>query len=568
MNTVLTQPMYEWNKLDWKRIQARVFKLQKRIYQAERRADVKTVRKLQRLLIKSWSAKLLAVRRITQDNQGKRTAGVDGVKSLTPRERLKLTESLSLKTKATPVRRVWIPKPGKPEKRPLGIPTITERAKQTLVKFALEAEWESKFEPNSYGFRPGRSCWDAIGAIYVGINRKAKWVLDADIKECFERINQTALLQKINTSPLITRQIKAWLKGGVLDGEKLFPTTHGTPQGGAISPLLANIALHGMETIIKQAFPKGRNLQNPPLVIRYADDFVCMHENREIVERCQQIISEWLANMGLELKSSKTRITHTLNKSEGEAGFNFLGFNIRQYRVGKNRTGNGADSKPLGFKTFIKPSQESISSHCQKLGGMVKRMKGIEQEQLILALNPVINGWSRYYSTVCSKKTFGRLSNILWQKLRAWANRRHPNKGQKWIMDKYWRVNDGRGWVFAPRQRDVRLRSHAETPIVRHTKIQSQRSPFDGDWIYWSSRLGHYPEISRRKAKLLKRQKGKCRWCGLYFCSEEVLEVDHRIPKALRGKDTYDNLQIIHKHCHDTKTAEELEIIRGVNDNH
>ena len=568
MNTVLAKPMYEWNNLDWKQIESKGFKLQKRIYQAERRGDVKTVRKLQRLLTKSWSAKLLAVRRITQDNQGKRTAGIDGVKLLTPPQRLKLTEDLNLNTKAAPLRRVWIPKPGKDERRPLGIPTMTDRAKQTLVKFAPEPEWEAKFEPNSYGFRPGRSCWDAIGAIYVGVNRKSKWILDADIAQCFDRIKHEALLKKINTSPKFRRQIKSWLKAGVLEGDKLFPTKEGTPQGGAISPLLANIALHGLETIIKEAFPRSRKLQNPPLVIRYADDFVCLHENREIVEECQQIISIWLTEIGLELKPSKTKIAHTLNKSEHEAGFNFLGFNIRQYPAGKTKTGNGTDRKPLGFKTNIKPSKESIKRHSGKLRQTIEEMKDANQERLILALNPMIRGWARYYSTVCSKATFTRLSETVWQKLRAWANHRHSNKGKKWVVSKYWRIGDGEGWVFAPRNRKLRLWKHAETSIVRHIKVQSKRSPFDGDWIYWSSRLGQFPDISLRVTKLLKRQKGKCNWCGLYFRNGDVLEVDHKIPKALKGKDAYYNLQVIHKHCHDIKTAEDLEIMKGMNDNH
>jgi RNA-directed DNA polymerase len=562
MNTVV-QPMYGWNSLPWKQIESSVFKLQKRIYRASERGDVKAVRKLQRLLIRSRSAKQLAVRRITQDNQGKKTAGVDGVKSLTPPQRLELVQTLNLNRKAAPVRRVWIPKPGKDEMRPLGIPTMQDRANQTLVKFALEPEWEAKFEPNSYGFRPGRSCWDAIGAIYVGINRKAKWVLDADIAQCFDRINHEALLKKINTSPKLCRQIKAWLKAGVLDGETIFPTEEGTPQGGAISPLLANIALHGLEKIIKETFPRSRKRPNPPLVIRYADDFVCLHEELEVVKESQRIISEWLISRGLELKPSKTRIAHTLNKSDTEAGFNFLGFNIRQYPVGKTHTGYGTDGKPLGYKTNIKPSKEGMKRHSKKVRGIIEEMKDANQERLILALNPVIGGWSKYYSTVCSKATYTRLSHTLFQKLRAWAVRRHPNKGEKWAIAKYWRIDDGEGWTFAPRNRTLRLWNHAETPIVRHVKVQSNRSPYDGDWIYWSTRLGRFPEISTRVSTLLKRQKGKCTWCGLYFRNGDLLEVDHKIPKALKGKDAYYNLQVIHRHCHDIKTADDLRIIKG-----
>jgi RNA-directed DNA polymerase len=267
------RPVYEWKALPWKSIERKTFKLQKRIYQASAQGNGRKVRKLQRLLVSSRSAKLLAVRRITQDNQGKKTAGVDGVKALTPTQRLKLAASLTLTGKAAPVRRVWIPKPGTEEKRGLGIPTMRDRATQTLVKFALEPEWEARFEPNSYGFRPGRSCWDAIEAIYLSIKTNNKWVLDADIAKCFDRINHDALLEKINTGPRFRRQIKAWLQAGVMDGDSLFPSEEGTPQGGAISPLLANIALHGMEQAVQKAYPQrwGKKKRNLPTLVRYAD---------------------------------------------------------------------------------------------------------------------------------------------------------------------------------------------------------------------------------------------------------------------------------------------------------
>jgi len=259
--------MYGWNLLPWKQIERSVFKLQKRIYRAEQRGDVKTVRKLQRLVMKSWNAKLLATRRVTQDNQGKKTAGIDGVKKLTQPQRLEMVEKLKITDKAKPVRRVWIPKPGKDEKRPLGIPVMQERAAQALVKMVLEPQWEAKFEPNSYGFRPGRSCQDAIDAIFDGIQQKPKYVLDADISKCFDCIDHKALIRKINASPTLNRQIKAWLKAGVVDNGELFPTDQGTPQGGVVSPLLANIALHGMEQVIEKLLPKEK-----PRLIRYADD--------------------------------------------------------------------------------------------------------------------------------------------------------------------------------------------------------------------------------------------------------------------------------------------------------
>jgi RNA-directed DNA polymerase len=261
MDTV-KQPMYEWNELPWRKLERQVFKLQKRIYQAAQRGDVRAVHRLQRLLMRSHAAKCLAVRRVTQDNRGKKTAGVDGVTALTPSRRLALVHSLRTHRGAQPLRRVWIPKPGSDERRPLGIPVIADRARQTLVKLVLEPEWEARFEPNSYGFRPGRGCHDAIEAIFTSINKQPKFVFDADIAKCFDRINHQALLRKLHTLKTIRQSIKAWLKAGVMDGPTLFPTEQGTPQGGAISPLLANIALHGLETTLMEALNHTKSNAN------------------------------------------------------------------------------------------------------------------------------------------------------------------------------------------------------------------------------------------------------------------------------------------------------------------
>lgn len=419
MNTAL-QPMYEWNQTPWRKLERMVYKLQKRIYRASNRGDVKTVRRLQKLLMKSRSAKYLAVRRVTQDNQGKKTAGVDGVKSLTPKQRLKLVEEIKLGSKVSPTRRVWIPKPGREEKRPLGIPTMYDRALQALVKLALEPEWEARFEPNSYGFRPGRSCQDAVQAIFDAIRFKAKYVLDADIAKCFDRIDHKALLNKLNTFPTIRRQIRAWLKAGVMDNLQYFDTSEGTPQGSVISPLLANIALHGMEWRIK--------------------DYL---------------------------------------------------------------------------------------------------------------------GWANYYSKVSSKKVFSKLDALIYTKLKTWAKHRHRNKGEKWLANKYWKTIDGDNWVFATRDgnNSLRLIKHSSTKITDYAKVKSEASPYDGNLIYWSMKLGKSPQMPKRMALLLKEQKGECPHCGLYFKDGDVIELDHIIPKSKGGKDEYKNWQLLHRHCHDTKTV-------------
>ena len=513
---------------------------------------------------------MLAVRRVTQDNQGKKTAGVDGVKSLTPRQRHNLVSELRLNSKSKPTRRKWIDKPGAEEKRPLGIPTMYDRALQALVKLALEPEWEAKFEKNSFGFRPGRRPHDAIEAIFKAIRQKAKYVFDADIAKCFDRIDHKALLEKLNTSPTIRRQVRAWLKSGVMDGKELFPTSEGTPQGGVISPLLANIALHGMENRINQAFPRKRIMKgskylgwsSEAILIRYADDFVILHEDLTVVQRCQQIIAEWLEDMGLELKPSKTRLTHTLHKyEEQQPGFDFLGFTIRQFPAGKYHSGKSSNGTLLGFKTLIKPSSKKLRVHAESLRSVIKTHKAVPQEALISRLNPVIRGWANYYSTVVSKKTFSGMDQLIYQQLRAWSNRRHPNKNHSWVADKYWQTIGNDNWVFANngegKKKPRHLLKHSETPIVRHVKVQGERSPYDGDTIYWSTRMGRHPEVPKRVATLLKRQKGNCTHCERTFKHGDLMEVDHKIPLSTGGKDTYDNLQLLHRHCHDKKTAQD-----------
>jgi RNA-directed DNA polymerase len=544
-----------WNRLPWRKFEQHVYRIQKRIYRAKQRGKTRTVHKLQKLLMKSKAAQLLAVRRVTQQNQGKKTAGVDGVKFVTPAQRLVMAKAVHPKHwrhhKPKPVRRVWIPKPGKAEKRPLGIPTMLERAKQALVKSALEPEWEAVFEPNSYGFRPGRSCHDAIAAIYTYIRYKPKYVLDADIKGCFDHINQTALLEKLHTFPAMRQVINTWLKAGVLEGLEFTPTQAGTPQGGVISPLLANIALHGMEEAVKRGDQNGHDVEQPVL-IRYADDFVILHSQKEAIDRATQVIEQWLQDMGLHLSPKKTQVTHTYLPTQGNVGFDFLGCAIRQFSVGKTHTGKDTRGRPLGFKTIIKPSREAIKGHLAETKQRIRKRRSNPQGQLIRELNPVIWGWAAYYRTIVSSKAYARCDYFLWNQLMSWCKRRHSNKGTAWVVRKYWSTVGKRHWVFATPE-GATLRRHSHMKIRRHPKVKGNASPYDGNLLYWSQRLKEHPLMKEGKAKLLQKQQGKCRWCGLTFRDGDQLETDH-IDQD-RNNHALSNTMVLHRHCHDERHA-------------
>jgi RNA-directed DNA polymerase len=545
-----------WNTINWAKVQRKVFKLQKRIYQASLSGQNAKARKLQKLLVKSYYAKLLAVRRVTQDNQGKKTAGVDGVKSITPKQRLELVENLSKYQKAKPLRRKWIPKPNG-EERPLGIPTIQDRVRQALVKSALEPQWEARFEGTSYGFRPGRSAHDAMSRIFHSIKQGEYYILDADISKCFDKINHEYLLSKIDCPSTIKAQIKEWLKAGSMDNGIFNATEAGTPQGGVISPLLANIALDGMIRLTEQKFPKKKGLFQAK-VIRYADDFVVISPRLEIIQQCQIIIEEWLKPIGLELKPAKTRICHTLREIEINGkkvapGFDFLGWNFRQYPVGKHHTSKTGGGTKLGFKALIKPSKRAIKAHADKVKQVIKTHKTAPQYALIKHLNPIIRGWCNYHSKVVSKKTFSSMDDINWRRLRAWTVSR-CGKASYGKLRNYFRNNGKKAWSFETKN-GYRLLTHAETPITRHVTVKPEASPYDGNWTYWSTRKGTSFDVPKRVAFLLKKQKGKCNFCGQYFTSEDIAEIDHIIPTSLGGKDEYKNLQLLHRHCHDIKTS-------------
>jgi RNA-directed DNA polymerase len=388
----------------------------------------------------------------------------------------------------------------------------------------------------------------------------------------FDNIDHAALLEKLQTFPTVRRTIKGWLTAGVMENLDFSPTTKGTPQGGVLSPLLANIALHGLEDHLRAQFPPTKQVEGKqvrgwqPIVVRYADDFVILHSERGVIEKAQQIVTAWLHGLGLELKPSKTRITHTLLPTEeGYVGVDFLGWTFRQFPAGKYRTGQAPNGKPLGFKTIITPSKEAQRRHQAALAHAIGTHRSSTQGVLIGALNRIIRGWVNYHASSSAAQTFGHMSHLLHGKLWRWAKRRHPKKSARWIAETYWPPARAAARDFRVTNGPTLYR-HTKKAIVHHVKVEKRKSPFDGDWVYWGKRLGRHPELSAEVARLLHVQDGRCPWCKLCFTNEDIMERDHIIPKQRKLKVGWSEKQLLHGHCHDKKTALEGSNTAGATD--
>ena len=500
----------DWDAIDWRACEQDVRRLRQRIFKAAQEQDWPKVRNLQKLMLRSRSSTLVSVRQVTQRNAGRKTAGIDGEVALTPEARAQMAVRVHQSvTSWNPraVKRVYIPKASNRARlRPLGIPVLMDRCHQQRVRHALEPEWEARFEPRSYGFRPGRSCQDAIAAIYnvcKGPRAQRVWALDADLAAAFDKIDHDHLLASLGPFPA-RDLIRGWLKAGVFEeGRGFAPTTEGTPQGGVISPCLLNVALHGLEEAAGVRYrtsgtQAGNLTPGSPVAVRYADDVVVLCGSQQQAAQVKAQLAEWLAPRGLAFNEDKTKIVHL-----GE-GFDFLGFDVRRYN---NR------------KLLIKPSKAAVRRLRERLAAELRILRGGNAMAVIARLNPVIRGWAAYYRGVVSSRLFGSLDSYMWKLLYKWAARRHRNKPKRWIVGRYFgKFNKSRNdrWVFGDRDSGACLVKFSWTAIQRHVLVKGAASPDDPALAeYWASRRNKVkPPLSKYTLRLLTRQDGCCPLCG------------------------------------------------------
>lgn len=530
----------EWHRLPWDTIQHNVRRLQARIVKATQEGRWGRVKALQRLLTHSFSGRALAVRRVTE-NQGRNTPGVDGEIWDTPARKMKAVEQLRQRGyRPQPLRRVYIPK-SNGKRRPLGIPTMKDRAMQALYLLALDPVAETLADPNSYGFRKERCPADAIAQCFNVLSRRSapEWVLEGDICSCFDRISHFWLLAHI---PMERAILGKWLKAGYMEQGTFHATEEGTPQGGVISPVLANMALDGLERHLREHLP--RRWRGQPVkvnLVRYADDFIITGCSQEFLEvRVKPLVEQFLAERGLELSAEKTVITHI------SVGFDFLGQNVRKY----------------AGKLLIKPSQKSIQTLREKVRYLVRTNRQSPAIRLIQQLNPVLRGWAEYHRHVVSKGVFNAADTFIFQTLWQWARRRHPQKSNGWVKQKYFCTHQGRQWVFFGKgesrksgEGEAYLYIMGRTPIRRHVKIRGQANPYDPAWeLYFEGRLNDRMKQrlagQRRMLHLWQEQGGCCPACGQKITEETRWHAHHIVRRTEGGSDQAGNQVLLHPDCH------------------
>lgn len=528
-----------WHAINWRKANRTVRRLQARIVKAVQAGKRHKVRSLQRLLARSYSSRVLAVKRVTE-NQGKKTPGVDREIWNTPELKAKGVIRLQERYfKAKPLRRIYIPKSDGKKMRPLGIPCMVDRAFQALYLLTLAPIAETIGDLNSYGFREKRSAMDALSQLFNILVRRnsAQWILEGDIKACFDELCHQWLLTH---TPTDKRSLREWLKAGYIEKGALHPTEKGSPQGGIISPVIANMALDGLETLLKKTFP--RRLGHKINLVRYADDFVITGATKEVLqEQVMPLLQVFLKERGLTLSPEKTSITHISD------GFDFLGQNIRKY--------NG--------KYLSKPSAKNQKAFLTKVRHIIKTEgRRLSAYGLIRKLNPIIRGWANYHRHASSKQTFSRIDHLIYWALWRWAKRRHSQKSKAWIRKKYFVDSETQRTIFHTYENNaqgsrttVRLFQAAKVPITRHIKIRSDANPYDPLWeIYFEGhqhRQTHIDFWNRSWFKhLWTRERGLCPVCSEFISKESGWNDHHILWKVYGGTDELSNRILLHPNCH------------------